>query len=383
MKKAIRRMLSLVAMLMVVVGLFQNTALAASNNGVTLNTSKNKISQTNAVLYATVSNSGDAAFTEGGIIIWQGDMVLQQYSESVSSSYQKASSVAMWFDLNKELGLQLTPGIDYTYEMFANIGGTYYSASGSFTTTAGKPAAFQSYTDKTTYGASESVMIQWTQSAGAAKYGLTVVNNNTNQIAFDQYVDGLSKNIGQLPEGRYRFQMAAYNDNGASPITSMQYFEVVENATEPAAEPAAETDGDTAPILPVDNARITSGYGWRTLKGKDDFHTGVDFIGSKSILAIADGTVVSAASDKVGGNFVVILHDDGYASCYFHLASYSIAKGDTVVQGEQIGVMGETGTGAMGVHLHFEVRDNWRGKLYSSGWRDDVINPADYVPGIG
>lgn len=378
MKKAIRRILSLVAMLIVVGGLFQNTALAASNNGVTLNTSKSKISQTNAVLYATVSNSGDAAFTEGGIIIWQGDMVLQQYSESVSSSYQKASSVAMWFNLNKELGLQLTPGTDYTYEMFANIGGTYYSASGSFTTTAGKPAAFQSYTDKTTYGASERVMIQWTQSAGASKYGLTIVNDGTNQIVFDQYVDGLSKSIGQLPEGRYRFQMAAYNDNGASPLTSMQYFDVIYDGGSDSGD-----NDSAAPILPLENARITSGYGWRTLKGKDDFHTGVDFIGSKAILAIADGTVVSAASDKVGGNFVVILHDDGYASCYFHLKSYNVKKGDTVVQGQQIGVMGETGTGAMGVHLHFEVRDNWRGKLYSSGWRDDVINPADYVPGIG
>jgi len=379
MKKTIKMIFACVAIFLALGSALQNVAFAASNNGVTLNTSKNKISQTNAVLYATVSNTGGAAFTKGGIIIWQGDAIVQQYTESVSSSYQKRSSVAMWFDLNKELNLQLNPGTAYTYEMFAIIGETYYSASGSFTTTAGKPAAFQSYTDRTTFDDSENVIIQWTQSLGAAKYGLTVVNDNTNQIVFDQYVDGLSKNIGQLPEGRYRFQMGAYNDSGASPLTSMQYFDVMVAGT--ITEPG-ETD-NAAPILPVENARVTSDYGWRTLKGKDDFHTGIDLIGSKAILAISDGTVVSAASDKVGGNFVVILHDDGYVSCYFHLDSYSVKKGDTVVQGQQIGVMGETGTGALGVHLHFEVRDNWRGKIYSSGWRDDVINPADYVPGIG
>lgn len=382
MKKLIKLALVYFAVLAILGGVFQSTALAASNNGITLNTSKNKISQTNAVLYATVSNSGKSAFTDGGITIMQGNTVLQQYSESVSSSYQKRSSVAMWFDLNKELGLKLSPGTSYTYEMFAYIGGKLYSASGSFTTPAGKPGAFQAYSDKAAYDSSENVTIQWAQSAGATKYGLTVVNNATNQIVFDQYVSGSSKNIGQLPVGRYRFQMAAYNSAGSSPITSMQYFEVVRNDGGSGSGGTDDGSSDT-PILPLKNAKITSGFGWRKLKGKDDYHTGVDFTGSKKILAIADGTVVSASFDEIGGNFVVVLHDDGYASCYFHLDSYSVSKGDTVVQGEQIGVMGETGSGALGVHLHFEVRDNWRGMLYSSGWRDDVINPADYVPGIG
>lgn len=371
MKKLIKMALVCVAALAVLGGLFQNMALAASNNGITLTTSKNKITQTNAVLYATVSNSGKSAFTDGGITIRQGNKILQQYTESVASAYQKKSSVAMWFDLNKELGLKLSPGTSYTYEMFAYIGGKLYSSSGSFTTTAGKPGAFKASSDKPEYDPSEDVTIQWTQSTGATKYGLTIVNDTTNGIVFDQYVSGSSKNVGKLPAGRYRFQMAAYNSKGSSPFTSMKYFEVAGNKSE------------TTPILPLKNARITSGYGWRKLNGKDDFHTGVDFVGSEEILAIADGKVVSASFDKIGGNFVVILHDDGYASCYFHLDSYSVNKGDTVVQGEQIGVMGETGSGAMGVHLHFEVRDNWRGKLYSSGWRDDVINPADYVPGIG
>lgn len=120
--------------------------------------SRVKIFQTNAVLYSSASNSGSAAFTEGGII-WQSETLLQQYSEFVSRSYQKSSSVAMWFDLNKELGLQLNHGTVYTYEMFAIIGGTFCSASYSCTLTAGKPGASQFYTDRTTFGVSESVAI--------------------------------------------------------------------------------------------------------------------------------------------------------------------------------------------------------------------------------
>jgi hypothetical protein len=34
-----------------------------------------------------------------------------------------------------------------------------------------------------------------------------------------------------------------------------------------------------------------------------------------------------------------------------------VSKGDTVTQGQSVGVMGETGSGAQGVHLHFEIRD--------------------------
>lgn len=79
----------------------------------------------------------------------------------------------------------------------------------------------------------------------------------------------------------------------------------------------------------------------------------------------------------------MILNNDGYTSSYFPLKSYSVKKGETVVQGQQIGVICETGTGAMGVHLHIEVRDNCRGKLYCCGWLDDIINPGDYVLGIG
>jgi len=128
-----------------------------------------------------------------------------------------------------------------------------------------------------------------------AKCCLLVFNENTNQIVFVQFANGLSKSIGQLSRGRYRFQTAAYNDNGASPLTFVQYFDVV---------CYGEVDSDrgysSAPILPSKNARLLLlTVGGRSMV-KTIFHTYVDFIGSKAILAIADGTVVSAALKIVG-----------------------------------------------------------------------------------
>ncbi len=85
-------------------------------------------------------------------------------------------------------------------------------------------------------------------------------------------------------------------------------------------------------------------------------HNGTDIGGSGMILAVADGTVVANQFQADGaGNLIVVKHPDGLFSRYFHLASPPALKVGTVVRrGEQIGVMGSTGS-STGVHLHFEL----------------------------
>ena len=93
-------------------------------------------------------------------------------------------------------------------------------------------------------------------------------------------------------------------------------------------------------------------------------HVGVDWIVpvGTPILCIKDGKVIELAQDsKTYGGYLIIKHEDGYASLYAHLSKLNVKKGDTVKAGDSIGlsggVPGTPGAGAStGYHLHFEIR---------------------------
>lgn len=84
------------------------------------------------------------------------------------------------------------------------------------------------------------------------------------------------------------------------------------------------------------------------------------------IYAIANAVVVKAANQAGGfGYHVVLRHDDvpsindantktTYYSSYSHLSSYTVAEGDLVTKGQQIGWSGQSGT-ATTPHLHFQI----------------------------
>lgn len=80
------------------------------------------------------------------------------------------------------------------------------------------------------------------------------------------------------------------------------------------------------------------------------------------ILAVMDGVVSSTGTGWSGGygNNVWIDHGNGYMTHYAHMTEFYVQVGDTVTQGQVIGVMGNTGRvyGATGIHLHFEVSYN-------------------------
>ena len=60
------------------------------------------------------------------------------------------------------------------------------------------------------------------------------------------------------------------------------------------------------------------------------------------------------------GNYIVIDHGDGTFGTYWHLQKDGVLvkKGDTVKQGDVIGISGNTGTSTT-PHLHFDVRTGW------------------------
>lgn len=89
-------------------------------------------------------------------------------------------------------------------------------------------------------------------------------------------------------------------------------------------------------------------------------YNGVDltqYLGAP-IFASADGDVVVSRQGGYNGgygNYVVIQHGNGTQTLYGHMQSVTVSAGDHVVQGQNIGYLGNTGR-STGAHLHFEVR---------------------------
>ncbi len=105
--------------------------------------------------------------------------------------------------------------------------------------------------------------------------------------------------------------------------------------------------------------KVTSVFGeWRTFNdGHRSQHLGYDVfakVGTK-VRAINRGTVTFVGETLLGGNVVFIGHGAGISSAYMHLKDATVALGDVVEQGAEIGHSGQTGR-TTGPHLHVAVR---------------------------
>ncbi|MGH2412334.1 MAG: M23 family metallopeptidase, partial [Microcystaceae cyanobacterium] len=135
-------------------------------------------------------------------------------------------------------------------------------------------------------------------------------------------------------------------------------------------------------IKPAVRGVKTSGFGPRNIGGKFGFHRGVDLAAAEGtpILA-ADGGEVEEVVNSCGsrgyygnpcggkyGNHVDIRHCNGWITRYAHLSQVRVKRGQKVLQGQQLGDMGTSGS-STGVHLHFEVRIN-----------GEAVNPEKYLP---
>lgn len=75
------------------------------------------------------------------------------------------------------------------------------------------------------------------------------------------------------------------------------------------------------------------------------------------------GVVVYAGWNNSGyGNLIILDHGNGWQSLYAHLDSVGVVCGQSVGQGEIIGMLGSTGN-STGPHLHFELMHTQYGKV--------------------
>jgi murein DD-endopeptidase MepM/ murein hydrolase activator NlpD len=114
---------------------------------------------------------------------------------------------------------------------------------------------------------------------------------------------------------------------------------------------------------PLEFSRVTSSFGRRMHPVLRNWHThsGVDFsapIGTP-VRVTADGVVTFVGRSGGYGKMVSVKHQDNISTVYAHLNDFAngLNAGDTVKQGETIGLSGATGR-VTAPHLHYEFRVN-------------------------
>lgn len=112
---------------------------------------------------------------------------------------------------------------------------------------------------------------------------------------------------------------------------------------------------------PVEFSRISSGFSMRfhPILQKWRAHLGTDFAASTGTPArtVGDGVVEFAGAQNGYGNVIFVKHRNNTETVYAHLSKIMVQRGQSVSQGQTIGLVGSSGW-ATGPHLHFEVRVN-------------------------
>ena len=118
-----------------------------------------------------------------------------------------------------------------------------------------------------------------------------------------------------------------------------------------AAKAKAERDGKKW-VKAIRSGRQTSDFGPRWGKNHDGLDVAAP-IGTP-LYAMSKGTVIQAGYLSVAGNKVEIRYWDGTSSTYHHMSRIDVRKGQTVLPGDVVGAVGNTGH-SFGSHLHIEI----------------------------
>ena len=117
-------------------------------------------------------------------------------------------------------------------------------------------------------------------------------------------------------------------------------------------------------ILPVENGKMSQGV----IGVSNDDYTLFEAPAGTLAVAMRDGVVESVGNtiSGMGGNQILIRHEDGSAILYGHLKNVTLKPGDTVKQGEKLGECSDSGnTWAAGVGIvRYEVKNQFGGTAF-------------------
>ncbi|MEE1790245.1 M23 family metallopeptidase [Streptomyces sp. BE308] len=144
---------------------------------------------------------------------------------------------------------------------------------------------------------------------------------------------------------------------------------------------AAATPAAAAPNF---KAPYPCGQQWTYSHHSAEVRQALDFVrtdggptAGSPVLASSGGTAYRYSQPSGAGNYIAIDHGGGWQTYYFHLASYSVANGAQVAQGQQIGVTGSTGNSS-GAHIHYEQLYNGVGQNISINGQSLAPYPGSY-----
>ena len=118
---------------------------------------------------------------------------------------------------------------------------------------------------------------------------------------------------------------------------------------------------------------VSSVFGWRVFRGRQDLHTGIDVVlpYGTQVQATGPGLVVGSGWQPGYGWCVLVDHGDGFHTLYAHLSATAAAVGDSTMPGDVVGYSGSSGN-STGPHLHYEI------------WQDgQPVDPRPYMDGTG
>ncbi|MDT0110458.1 peptidoglycan DD-metalloendopeptidase family protein [Listeria booriae] len=165
----------------------------------------------------------------------------------------------------------------------------------------------------------------------------------------------------------------------ASSKTMTRTESPAEQPSEAVSIPSIGSGSSTGMFIKPAAGILTSGFSDRTnpVTGQHESHKGQDIAagGIVPVYAAAGGTVVFSGFGAPGSGYggygyvVEIDHGNGYQTLYGHMraGSLQVVAGQSVAQGQGIGIMGSTGQ-STGQHLHFEIHKN-----------GVPVNPAPYI----